>query len=165
MKTFWTAPQLAKIVGVSYDTINYWSHIGLVTPSIKQGKPKSRSHYSFADIVTAAAIKSLRNQGISLQVMREANIELNQKIGTSMELGLRGGVIVADNKNLLAVLYTLDDAVQIMSLLRGGQLLLPLDQIVDDLQEKIDRLYGLKLQTDLPSRIESPKFKVDHASL
>ena len=150
METLWSSPQVAEVLGVSYDTFNYWVQLGLITPTQPANKPRGRCYFSFSDIVAAAAIKSLRNQGISLQMVRKASAELSQKIGRSFELGLSGGVIVADNKQLLAVLYTLDDAIQIMSLLRGGQFLVPLDHIVESVKNKIEEKFGYQNQPFSP---------------
>lgn len=144
MDYLWTGPQVAEILGISYDTLNYWVQLGLITPSQPADRPRGRSYFSFPDLVTIAAIKSLRDQKISLQMIRKASTEFSQRIGMSFELGLRGGVIVADNKQLLAILYTLDEAVQIMALLKGGQFLLPLDQIVESIQSKIEEKFGYR---------------------
>lgn len=154
MDTLWTGPQVAEVIGVSYDTLNYWLQLGLITPTQPADRPHGRCFFTFPDIVSVAAIKSLRDQGISLQTIRKASFEFSQKIGMSFELGLRGGVIVADNKQLLAVLYTLDDAIQIMSLLKGGQLLLPLDQIVKKVQSSIEEKYGSQslIYSSVPSK-------------
>jgi hypothetical protein len=60
-------------------------------------------------------------------------------------------VIVADRHQVLAVLYTLDDAVQIMSLLKGGQMVLPLDSLVDKVKQQIEKMYGEEQATIEPS--------------
>ncbi len=142
MDGFWTGPQVAKIVGISYDTLDYWATNGLITPSLPASEPRKRSYYSFADIVAVAALKALRDQGVSLQKLKKAQAELWRRIGISFEQGLRGGVIVADQRQVLAVLYTLEDAVQIMSLLKGGQMVLPLDNLVDEVRERAERMFG-----------------------
>jgi len=142
MNDLLTGPQVAQIVGISYDTLDYWVKGGLVVPSAPATEPRKRSHYSFPDIVSIAAVKTLRDQGVSLQKLKKVQAELWQRIGISFEQGLRGGVIVADRRNVLAVLYTLDDAVQIMSLLKGGQMVLPLDDLVEEVKQRTERMFG-----------------------
>ena len=141
MDALWTGPQVADIVGINYDTLDYWvKRCKLVTPSIPASKLGRRNHYSSANIFALAAIKALRDQGISLQKLRKAETELWQRIGMNLEQGLRGGVVVADGQDVFAVLFTLDDAIQIMSLLKGGQLLLPLDNLVEEVEQRIAEL-------------------------
>ncbi len=138
----WTGPQAAKIAGISYDTLDYWVKQGLVKASIQASKPHHRSYYTFSDIVTVSAIKTLRDGGISFQKIRLASDDLWEKIGIKFEQGLRGGIIVADHDQILAVFYTLDEAVQIMSLLKGGQMLLPLDNIVAEVEQRASQAFG-----------------------
>lgn len=142
MDSFYTGPQAAGVAGISYDTLDYWVKCGLISPSFSLSlSRKCRSYYSFSDIVIVATLKALRDRGISLQKIKKAKTELWKRIGMSLEQGIRGGVIVADGKDVLAVLYTLDDAIQILSLLRGGQMFLPLDNIVVEIENKLMQMY------------------------
>jgi hypothetical protein len=86
--------------------------------------------------------------------LKKASEELWQKIGIRFEQGLRGGVVVADRNQLLAVLYTFGEAVQIMSLLQGGQLVLPLDNIVSEIQQQVNLMSG---GIDMDAQIEFPE--------
>jgi DNA-binding transcriptional MerR regulator len=142
MDHIWTGPQAAQIASISYDTLDYWCKQGLVKASLQADKPHHRSFYTFSDIVTISAIKALRDNGISLQKIKLASDELWKRIGIKFEQGLQGGVIVVDHNQLLAVFYTIDEAVQIMSLLKGGQMLLPLDNIVADIERRLNLLFG-----------------------
>ena len=154
MNNLWTGPQVAQIVGITYDTLDYWLKSGLVKASIQGSKSRERSYYSFSDIVAIATIKTLRDSGFSLQKLKKASEELWQKIGIRFEQGLRGGVVVADRNQLLAVLYTFGEAVQIMSLLQGGQLVLPLDNIVSEIQQQVNLMSG---GIDMDAQIEFPE--------
>ncbi len=142
MDNLWTGPQVARIVGISYDTLDYWVKQGLVKARVEATKPHYRSYYSFSNIITVSAIKALRDSGVSLQKIRFASDEIWKKIGMKFEQGLRGGGIVADNDQLLAVFYTLDEAIQIMSLLKGGQMVLPLDNIVSEVEQRLGLAFG-----------------------
>ncbi|HLE26807.1 MAG TPA: helix-turn-helix domain-containing protein [Anaerolineales bacterium] len=142
MEKFWTGPQVARIVGIPYDTLDYWVKSGLVRPSMPAPVPRRRSYYTFSDIVTIAALKALRRQGISLQKLKQARAELWKRIGISLEQGLQGGVIIADREQVLTVLYSLDEAVQIMSLLKGGQLVLPLSNVIEEVKMRVEGMFG-----------------------
>lgn len=146
MDSYWSGQQVSQIVGVSYDTIDYWVKNDLITPAMlmTETRKRQKAFYSFSNIIAIATIKALRDKGISLQRLKKAKTEFTKRIGLSFEQGLRGGIIVADNNEILAVLYTFDEAVQIMSLLKGGQLILPLDNIINDISEKVDNLFGGK---------------------
>lgn len=156
MNSLLTGPQVAQIVGISYDTLDYWVKQGLVAPSVPATGPRKRSYYSFPDIVSIAAVRTLRDQGVSLQKLKKVQAELWQRIGIGFEQGLRGGVIVADRRQVLAVLYTLDDAVQIMSLLKGGQMVLPLDDLVEEVRQRTERMFG-EVGTPLQSALLETK--------
>jgi DNA-binding transcriptional MerR regulator len=152
MQSLWTGPQVAGIVGIPYDTLDNWVKSNLVKPTYPAPARHKRAYFSFNNIVTIAVLKALRDQGISVRKLKRARDILSQRIGISLEQGLRGGVVVADRRDLLAVIYTLDDAVQIMSLLKGGQLVLPLDDIVAKIQERTERMFG-QLYIQAPTEI------------
>lgn len=141
---YWSGQQVSQIVGVSYDTIDYWVKNDLITPAIflTENRKRQKAFYSLSNVIAIASIKALRDKGISLQRLKKAKTEFCNRIGLSFEQGLRGGIIVADNNEILAVLYTFDEAVQIMSLLKGGQLILPLDNIINEISEKVEKLFG-----------------------
>ncbi len=141
---YWSGKQIASIVGVSYDTLDYWVKNEIITPDVVVvgTKKKHRVFYSFSNLVAVAAIKELRDRGISLQRIKKAQKEFCKRIGLSFDQGLSGGIIVADGNDILAVLYTFDEAVEIMSLLRGGQLILPLDTIIKQVSHRVELIYG-----------------------
>ena len=67
------APEVAKIVGISYRQLDYWARTGLVTPSIKDaGGSGTQREYSFRDVVVLRAIKNLLDTGVNLQRIRKA---------------------------------------------------------------------------------------------
>jgi DNA-binding transcriptional MerR regulator len=148
--THWSGPQVAKILGIPYDTLHYWVKLGLVTPNIPAIQRRHKSLYSFVDLVAISALKALREQGLSLRKLKRAKAELWDRVGMSFEQGLHGGVIVADGQELFAVLYSFDEAVQIMSLLKGGQMVLPLDQLVAEVQERSEQMFGARELQELP---------------
>ena len=67
------APEVAKIVGISYRQLDYWARTDLVTPSIQSaGGSGTQREYSFHDIVLLRSIKSLLDTGVNLQRIRTA---------------------------------------------------------------------------------------------
>jgi DNA-binding transcriptional MerR regulator len=67
------APDVAKLVGISYRQLDYWARTGLVTPSVHDaGGSGTQREYSFQDIVLLRAIKNLLDTGINLQRIRKA---------------------------------------------------------------------------------------------
>jgi len=69
-----TAPAAARIVGISYSRLDSWDRRGnFFKPSIAEADGRgSQRVYSFEDLVQLGAIKTLRNQGASLQSLRKA---------------------------------------------------------------------------------------------
>jgi DNA-binding transcriptional MerR regulator len=77
-RTFSTG-QVSRLTGVLPATLNYWHHSGFLSPSIRapNGKGTARK-YSFRDIVAARVARGLREQGISLQQVREVVVNLRK---------------------------------------------------------------------------------------
>ena len=67
------APEVAKLVGISYRQLDYWARTGLVTPSVQDaGGSGTQREYSFQDIVLLKSIKQLLDTGVNLQRIRKA---------------------------------------------------------------------------------------------
>lgn len=67
------APQVCKIVGITYRQLDYWARTGLLTPSIQTAKGSgSQRLYSFGDVVQLRVVKRLLDAGMSLNKIRQA---------------------------------------------------------------------------------------------
>ena len=67
------APEVCKIVGITYRQLDYWARTELVTPSIRDASGSGTQRlYSFQDLVTLRVIKNLLDTGVSLQRVRTA---------------------------------------------------------------------------------------------
>jgi DNA-binding transcriptional MerR regulator len=67
------APQVCKIVGITYRQLDYWARTNLVWPSIADGRGSgSQRRYSYGDLVRLAIIRALLDAGVSLQSARRA---------------------------------------------------------------------------------------------
>ena len=76
-ETGYRAPQVCKLVGITYRQLDYWARTDLMTPSIKHAEGSgSQREYSFADIVQLKVIKRLLDAGMSLKRIRQAMINL-----------------------------------------------------------------------------------------
>jgi DNA-binding transcriptional MerR regulator len=61
------------ITGVSGRQVDYWAKTGVVKPSIKSAAGKgTRREYSFKDLVAIKVAKRLKDEGVSLQKIRQA---------------------------------------------------------------------------------------------
>ena len=67
------APDVAKLVGISYRQLDYWARTGLVNPSVKDaGGSGTQREYSFRDVVLLKTIKNLLDTGVNLQRIRKS---------------------------------------------------------------------------------------------
>lgn len=97
-------------------TLNYWVQTGLVVPSHRrrQGK-RIEQWWSVNDAVVVRTIRALRQTGASLQLIREARAQIEERGDT-----LAGTWLFWDGNDIAL----LDDEGTIRSVRRRGQLLL-----------------------------------------
>lgn len=63
----------AKIAGISYRQLDYWTRTGLVQPSLGAAEGSgSRRSYSYQDLLQLRMIKTLLDAGIRLEHVRDA---------------------------------------------------------------------------------------------
>lgn len=67
------APQVCKLVGISYRQLDYWARTGLIRPSIQTARGSGTQRlYSFTDVVQLKVVKRLLDAGMSLKRIRSA---------------------------------------------------------------------------------------------
>ena len=67
------APQVCKLVGISYRQLDYWARTDLLTPSLRAAAGSGTQRlYSFTDLVQLRVIKRLLDTGINLAKIRQA---------------------------------------------------------------------------------------------
>jgi len=73
-KNAFTSKQACYLAGCTSHQLRYWDKVGLVSPSIQSsdGKPGVPKFYSFRDIVALRVIKTLLDNGMSIQRVRRA---------------------------------------------------------------------------------------------
>jgi DNA-binding transcriptional MerR regulator len=108
------APEVAKIVGISYRQLDYWARTGLVTPSIRDaGGSGTQREYSFTDVVLLKAIKNLLDTGVNLQRIRKAIHFLRDNLRKPPH----GLTLMSDGKKI----YACESPSEVMDLLQRGQ--------------------------------------------
>jgi DNA-binding transcriptional MerR regulator len=106
-------PKVAKIVGISYRQLDYWTTTGLIRASVRDAEGSgSQRLYSFDDIIQLKVIKRLLDTGVSLQRIRTA-IEFIRERG----LSLRNVTLLSDGQTV----YALDDQREIIDVIQRGQ--------------------------------------------
>ena len=67
------APQVCKVVGISYRQLDYWARTDLLKPALRVAEGSGTQRlYSFTDLVQLRVIKRLLDTGISLAKIRKA---------------------------------------------------------------------------------------------
>ena len=111
------APQVCRMVGITYRQLDYWARTGFMVPSLQQAKGSgSQRLYSFADLVQLKVIKRLLDAGMDLRRIRVAFAALsNQSSSWSWE---DGEVTLASDG---ASIYALKSPEEVIDLLQKGQ--------------------------------------------
>ncbi len=114
-----TALQSSRFTGCTGNQLRYWDKIGLVKPGIQPtgGRPGVRRLYSFRDLVALIVVKSLLDEGLSLQRVRRAYTYLRDEHALDDHLSTIR--LVTDGKSVFKV--TRDEA-EVVDALRKGQM-------------------------------------------
>ena len=67
------APQVCRLVGITYRQLDYWARTDLLRPTAKEASGSgSQRLYSFTDLIQLKVIKRLLDAGMSLKRIRSA---------------------------------------------------------------------------------------------
>jgi DNA-binding transcriptional MerR regulator len=131
-----TADQASKLTNCTHHQLRYWDSVGLVSPSIQRtrGRPGVRRLYSFRDLVALRVVKSLLDNGMSLQRVRRAWDYLRRE--GDMESHLSEVKLVTDGQSIFQV--SSDDG-ELLDALRQGQLafFVAIDEITREVEEDV----------------------------
>lgn len=131
-----TADQASKLTGCTPHQLRYWDRVGLVKPSIQNtgGRPGIRRLYSFRDLVALRVVRSLLDNGMSLQRVRRAWEYLRRE--GAMDEHLAQVKLVTDGVSIFRVSH--DDG-ELLDALREGQLafFVAIDEIARDVEEDV----------------------------
>ncbi len=138
MEQAFTAEQACRLTNCTHHQLRYWDTVGLLKPSIQEsgGRPGVRRLYSFRDLVALRVVRSLLDNGMSLQRVRRAWDYLRREGG--MEDHLSEVKLVTDGQSIFRVS---SDEGEILDALREGQLsfFVAIDQIAREVEEDVSR--------------------------
>jgi DNA-binding transcriptional MerR regulator len=126
------APEVAKIVGISYRQLDYWARTGLVHPSVKDaGGSGTQREYSFQDIILLKTIKNLLDTGVNLQRIRKAIGYLRDYLKKSPS----GLTLLSDGNKI----YACESPDEVMDVLQRGQGVfgIAVDKVVRDVEGSV----------------------------
>jgi len=133
-----TAEQACRLANCTHHQLRYWDRVELVKPSIQAsgGRPGVRRLYSFRDLVALRVVRSLLDNGMSLQRVRRAWDYLRRE--GEMENHLSDVKLVTDGQSIFKV--SADDG-ELMDALREGQLafFVAIDEITREVEEDVTR--------------------------
>ncbi|RLE15290.1 MAG: hypothetical protein DRJ28_04395 [Actinobacteria bacterium] len=133
-----TAAQACRLTSCTPHQLRYWDKVGLIRPSIQttDGRPGRRRIYSFRDLVGLRVIKSLLDNGLSIQRVRRAWDYLRRT--GDMDDHLAGVKLVTDGQSIFAVAH---DETELLDALRQGQLafFVKIDQIAQDVEDDVSK--------------------------
>lgn len=133
-----TAQQATRLTGCTPHQLRYWDKVDLVTPSLQEtgGRPGRRRLYSFRDLVALRVVKSLLDNGMSVQRVRRAWDYLRRT--ADMDDHLAEVRLVTDGQSIFAVAR---DEEELLDALRQGQLafFVAINEIAQSVEEDITR--------------------------
>lgn len=108
-ETGYSGTKAAKIVGITYRQLDYWTRTELVRPSLAVAEGSgSRRLYSYRDLLELRMIKTLLDAGIRLEHVRDAFSYLRQHVSpdiTSAHIVINGSsVTLCEGDQLVDVL-------------------------------------------------------------
>lgn len=133
-----TADQATKLTGCTHHQLRYWDRVSLVSPSIQRtgGRPGVPRLYSFRDLVALRVVRSLLDNGMSLQRIRRAWDYLRRN--GSMDDHLSSVTLVTDGTSIFQV--GSGDG-ELLDALREGQLafFVAIDEVTRSVEEDVTR--------------------------
>ena len=131
-----TSKQACYLSGCTSHQLRYWDKVKLVSPTIQSsnGKPGVPKLYSFRDIVSLRVIKTLLDNGMSIQRVRRAWRYLTKN--GNLEDQLSNIRLVSDGKTI----YTVEDEV-VFDALKSGQLAFfeTIDTVAKEVREDVSK--------------------------
>ena len=133
-----TAQQASQLTGCTQHQLRYWDRVDLVRPTIQGtgGRPGVRRLYSFRDLVALRVVRSLLDNGMSVQRVRRAWDYLRRN--ADMESHLSEVKLVTDGQTIFRVASGDDE---LLDALREGQLafFVAIDSITRAVEEDVTR--------------------------
>ncbi|MFP5330953.1 MAG: MerR family transcriptional regulator [Acidimicrobiia bacterium] len=110
------APQVCRLVGITYRQLDYWARTDLLRPSAQEANGSgSQRLYSFSDLVQLKVIKRLLDAGMSLKRIRSAVEILRDQLESDRPLA--DVTLLSDGSTIFAA-HSPDEVVDVF---RRGQ--------------------------------------------
>ncbi|MDH3306715.1 MAG: MerR family transcriptional regulator [Acidimicrobiia bacterium] len=110
------APQVCKLVGITYRQLDYWARTNLIKPSLQHAHGSgSQRLYSFTDVVQLKVIKRLLDAGMSLKKIRQAMEILQAQLQSDQPLV--DVTLLSDGSTI----YAAHSADEVVDVFRRGQ--------------------------------------------
>ncbi|HSF85050.1 MAG TPA: MerR family transcriptional regulator [Acidimicrobiia bacterium] len=133
-----TAQQASRLTDCTPHQLRYWDKVNLVEPSVQStgGRPGRRRLYSFRDLVALRVVKSLLDNGMSVQRVRRAWDYLRRT--ADMEDHLAEVRLVTDGQSIFRVA---SDDEELLDALRQGQLafFVAINEIARSVEDDVTR--------------------------
>ncbi len=160
-KDAFTSKQACYLSGCTSHQLRYWDKVKLVSPSIQSshGKPGVPKLYSFRDIVSLKVIKTLLDNGMSIQRVRRAWRYLSRN--GDLQDQLSKTKLSSDGKTI----YTVEEN-KVLDALKHGQLAFfeTIDFVAKEVEEdlskfELDKERFLNLLTRVEDDIQSQQLQ------
>ena len=133
-----TAQQASRLTRCTAHQLRYWDKVDLVSPSVQGtgGRPGRRRLYAFRDLVALRVVKSLLDNGMSVQRVRRAWDYLRRT--ADMDRHLAEVRLITDGSTIFRVAQS--DA-EILDALREGQMafFLAINEIAKSVEDDVTR--------------------------
>lgn len=132
------APQVCRLVGISYRQLDYWARTELIKPSVQDARGSgSQRLYSFSDVVQLKVIKRLLDAGMSLKRIRQAVEILRQQLRSDRPLA--DVTLLSDGQTI----YAAHSADEVVDVFRRGQGVfgIAVGPVQDELEGALHDLY------------------------
>ncbi len=136
----------ADIVGISYRQLDYWARTDLIRPSLADAHGSgSRRRYTYRDLLELKLVKTLLDNGIKLESIREAFGYLRDQFGDDVA---SAKLVIAGNSAMLV--RENDELIDVVNRYQGQGVLnlLSLDGVVEQVDAAIR---PLRPSDDAPS--------------
>lgn len=122
----------ADVVGISYRQLDYWARTDLIRPSLADAQGSgSRRRYSYRDLLELKLVKTLLDDGIKLESIREAFGYLRDQLGEDLSTAK---LVIAGNSAVLV--RANDELIDVVNRYQGQGVLNLL--ALDGVQSQVD---------------------------
>jgi len=110
------APQVCKLVGITYRQLDYWARTDLLVPTLKAATGSgSQRLYTFTDVVQLKVVKRLLDAGMSLKKIRSAVEILREQMDSNQPLA--DVTLLSDGQTI----YAAHSEQEVVDVFRRGQ--------------------------------------------